>query len=177
METIRAPSASMISRTLATRRTPLMTSIWTTKCRAEAISRLMVSTGKPVSAIDTYAASFGKIVRVESACMVHIDPLLPWLMAISIGNASPPRTSPMTTRSGSIRRAMRAKSRMDTAPLTFDVRGARLEHVVVGMQILESVETKFVGVFDGHDSFCGRRPDSAMPATASSCRSRCRRQR
>ena len=48
--------------------------------------------------------------------MVVIDPSLPWLMALSIGMTSAPRTSPTRTRSGVIRSAHRTSSARVISP-------------------------------------------------------------
>ena len=47
---------------------------------------------------------------------MHIEPLFPWLMAMSIGNASAPRTSPTITRSGSMRKAIFVRSASVISP-------------------------------------------------------------
>ena len=55
--------------------------------------------------------------RALLACTVVIEPSWPVFMACSMSSASPPRTSPMMTRSGRMRRLFLTSARCEISPL------------------------------------------------------------
>src|SRR5713101_2494171 len=85
--------------------------------------------------------------REELAWMVVIDPSLPWLIALSIGTTSLPRTSPTITRSGVIRSAHRTSSASDL-PFALHVLlpGLHRDHVRVGAGV--PVQAQLEAVLD-----------------------------
>ena len=101
------------------------------------------------------SASLLNTVPDESACTVHIEPSLPWLIALSIGMISSPRTSPTITRSGFMRRLMRTSSAAVTSADAFDVRVTGFERDDVGVQLGEAIESEFELGFDRDDSLVG----------------------
>ena len=81
------------------------------------------------------------------ACTVVSDPSWPVVIACSMSSASPPRTSPTTSRSGRMRSALRTSSRMPTSPRALEARAARLEP-----RDVRAVDAQLGGILDGHDA-------------------------
>ena len=104
------------------------------------------------------------------ACTVVSDPSWPVVIACSMSSASPPRTSPTTSRSGRMRSALRTSSRMPTSPRALQARAARLEP-----RDVRAVDAQLGGILDRDDALArvdagGQRPQqrrlAARRATA-----------
>ena len=118
LETICGPSASTISRTEDTTRTPpVLHARWTTKWIAEATSSPVASTFSRSGLCAAYAASFVNTPREDEECTVAMEPSLPWLITFSIAISSGPRISPTITRAGFIRRPQRTSSARPISPV------------------------------------------------------------
>ena len=83
---------------------------------AFATMRLVASRLSRSGACTAYIASLLNADSDELACTVHMDPSLPWLMALSMGMTSWPRTSPTITRSGFMRRPQRTRVARSISP-------------------------------------------------------------
>src|SRR3546814_14095902 len=109
---------------LDTKRSLRFLAMNTTRSTAAAASIDVASIGRRSGDCIAYSASLLNTVADESACTVHIDPSFPWLMALSIGITSSPRTSPTIHPSGLLRADMQTRdASVRTAERRVGVRG------------------------------------------------------
>ena len=142
----RRPSTSAIA---STRRTPSRRRATnTTASMLDATCARTAASGSPESARSTRVSSRASASAGPLAWMVDIEPSCPVLSACSMSSASPPRTSPTTSRSGRIRSAARTSSRTVTPARALGVRRTRLEPHDVRLR-----EPQLGRLLDGDDAF------------------------
>ena len=100
------------------RRTPfsVLTASWRTRSTVRAISALIASCRGAEGLRRASLASRGRVSRGVSEWMVQIEPGWPVFIASSRSSASAPRTSPITIRSGLMRRASWTSRGIPIAP-------------------------------------------------------------
>jgi len=90
--------------------------VWTMTSMAEAICSRIAPIGISTPLSRTIVSRRRSMSRGVFACPVVIEPSWPVFIACSMSSASPPRHSPTMIRSGRMRRELRTRSRMVTAP-------------------------------------------------------------
>ena len=114
---ITSPSMPHTSDTWVTRRPPSRwRSAWMIRCTAPAICVRMARDGRPMDPICTMFSIRVSASRVVLEWMVDMLPSWPVFIACSMSKASLARTSPMMTRSGRMRSALRIRSRWVISP-------------------------------------------------------------
>jgi len=109
------PHTSLMLVTL--RGPPCKRLAWMMTSTAEAICCRIALIGSSMPAIMIIVSNRAWASRGVLACSVVIEPAWPVFMACSMSSDSAPRHSPMMIRSGRMRRALRTRSRVVTAPL------------------------------------------------------------
>ena len=121
-----SPSIPSTSAMLVTLRVPSpMRAVWMMTSIAKLICWRMARVGrlKP-GHLNHHLEATERNRAPEFAWMVEIDPSWPVFIACSMSSDSAPRTSPMTMRSGRMRRLLRSKSRCGDLAAALDVRRA-----------------------------------------------------
>src|SRR3546814_12770557 len=113
-----APDTGLIEETYGTTAPVLGTPPPMKRMRSSelASSRLVGSSGRRSGDCTAYMAILPKAPEEELAWMVHIEPSLPWLIALSIGSTSSPRTTPKIPSSGFLRRPPRPRAASHNTP-------------------------------------------------------------
>ncbi|MNZ98405.1 hypothetical protein D3C78_1176870 [compost metagenome] len=154
-----SPSMPLISCTLTRRRLP---SSWRSSCTttsmAEAICWRSALIGKVAPVIATMFSIRPKASRGVLAWMVVSEPSWPVFIAASMSSASAPRTSPMTMRSGRMRRLLRTSSRWFTSPRPSMFGGRVSSRTTWGCCSCSSAESSMVTM----RSLCGMKLDSTL---------------
>src|SRR3546814_16001859 len=136
-----APDTGLIEETYGTTAPVLGTPPPMKRMRSSelASSRLVGSSGRRSGDCTAYMAILPKAPEEELAWMVHIEPSLPWLIALSIGSTSSPRTSPTITRSGFMPRTQPTRSASDTSPPPL----TRSENRRVGKEVVSTCRSRW----------------------------------
>ena len=115
-----------------------------TRSRPRPSCSRIASCGRPTPAISARVSIRRSASSGEFACTVDSAPSCPVLSAIRRSSASPPRTSPITIRSGRILRAPRSRSRIVTRPRPSTLAGRLSSRTTCGWRSRSSAASSIV---------------------------------